>query len=143
MSLFITALIFALSGDTASSEHTLPLINWGLDLLPFKMNIDPSVINGYLRKSWHIFIYFVLYLVWFRTILLNKNLSRLGAALIALGLCLLVASIDEWHQAMFPSRTGCIQDVVLDFSAASLMALVTLTYGSVVKAEVPRNLFKF
>jgi VanZ family protein len=139
VSLFITALLFALSGDAAGSKNTLPLVNWVLTLLPLKITIDPALINYYMRKSWHIFIYCVLYVVWFKTILLNKNGSRLKAAVFALGFCLLVASIDEWHQSLFPSRMGQIQDVVLDLSAAVLMALVTLTYGSLLKAHISRK----
>jgi VanZ family protein len=37
----------------------------------------------------------------------------------------LVASLDEWHQTLLPSRTGVLSDVVLD-SFAALTAQVVI-----------------
>jgi VanZ family protein len=40
------------------------------------------------------------------------------AAMIAFLSTALVSVLDEWHQAHLPGRTGTIQDVLLDSSAA-------------------------
>ncbi len=54
-----------------------------------------------------------------------QSIRFIQRTLLALGLSLLVALVDEGHQAMIRIRGGSLQDVGLDFSAALLAALLT------------------
>jgi VanZ family protein len=133
LSLLVTALIFTLSGPLASGTNSLALMNWLLSLWPFKINFEPAILNGCLRKMWHVLIYSALYLFWFRALLVTTSLSRLRVAMYAFGLCLLVAIVDESHQSMVPGRHGQAQDVTLDLGAAGLMALLAEVYEFAVR----------
>jgi VanZ family protein len=133
LSVLLTALIVTLSGAWASGTHSLALVNLLLSLWPFKINIEPALLNGCLRKMWHILIYSALYLVWFRALFITTSLTSFGAAVYSLGLCLLVGLFDEIHQSMVPGREGQIQDLALDLGAAGLMALATQIFGFVVR----------
>lgn len=138
LALMVTALIFFLSGGLASGTNTEILVNWWLSLLPFKMTIDPSLLNAYLRKGWHVLIYSTLFLVWFRVLLRAIRVRPIGAAAYSVGLCLLVALFDEGHQSMVPGRYGHIQDVALDLGAALIVALIALFCGFAVKGRTLR-----
>jgi VanZ family protein len=84
------------------------------------MEIDDT--NGYLRKAGHVIVYGSLYWLWFRAFLGSS--SRFGSAILwSLGFCLLIAVMDEGHQALLTSRQGRIMDIALDFGAAALVAL--------------------
>jgi VanZ family protein len=48
------------------------------------------------------------------------------APLISLGICLLVASVDEIHQSFVPSRTGTWHDVVLDMAGAVMFQVIAV-----------------
>jgi VanZ family protein len=118
-----TAAILVLSGDLGSSRHTRELIEWLSSWLPFLKMAPMEETQGYLRKTGHITAYGVLYILWFRALLWRLSPRRGAAILLSLGLCLLTALLDEGHQAMLASRTGCLSDVALDFGAAALAAL--------------------
>lgn len=119
----LTAGILIFSGDLGSSANTKKVLDWLLALLslPGIERLEES--QGYLRKAGHILAYGTLYYAWFRAWLWRLSPRRGAPTLVALALCLLVALLDEGHQALFPSRTGCLSDVALDFSAAALAAL--------------------
>jgi VanZ family protein len=126
----------------ASGTNSLILVNWLLVLLPFDANIEPAALNFYLRKSWHVLIYSTLYLVWLRALLTTTNLPRRWVAIYSVGLCLLVAIIDETHQTMAPGRGGKVQDVALDLGVVSLVALVIHANGYAVKGGIQRSPIK-
>lgn len=101
-----------------TSRILYPVLHFllGLDYLHF----EPW--HFFLRKCGHVFGYGLLSILLFRAwretlpaISTSKwtirwaNLAVLGTAL--------VASLDEWHQSYLPSRTGTVQDVVLDTCA--------------------------
>lgn len=74
-----------------------------------------------LRKAGHVVGYamlsFFLFRAWRETLPVEPHRwTPRWASLAVLG-TLLVASLDEWHQTFLPSRTGRLQDVVLDTSA--------------------------
>jgi len=54
-----------------------------------------------------------------------------------------VASLDEWHQAFLPSRTGVLSDVVLDscagFTAQIAILLILRARASRTAEAVPAN----
>ena len=76
----------------------------------------------FLRKGGHVFGYGLLSILLFRA--WRETLPTIGspewtfrwANISVLGTAL-VASLDEWHQSYIPSRTGSVQDVILDTCA--------------------------
>ncbi len=86
------------------------------------------MIHGYLRKAGHAVTYGVLYFLWFRAYQGHLHYSLKKAFLWSLGVCLMVALLDEGHQAMLPSRTGRLADVVLDSAGSTLGAMITFAF---------------
>jgi VanZ family protein len=95
-------------------------------LLHFLLGLDPLRFRTWhfvLRKLGHIIGYGLLSILLFRAwraTLLRAGNPRwsFGWARTALLMTVLVASLDEWHQTVLPSRTGTIRDVFLDGGAA-------------------------
>lgn len=94
-------------------------------------------IHHLLRKAGHVTGYGILcvlaFRAWYRTFLQAKPENhpsppkyRRRAALLALGLTLLVAILDEWHQSFDPSRTSSIRDVGLDILGGVIFLSVAL-----------------
>ena len=50
----------------------------------------------------------------------------LRSAALALGITLLTAALDEWHQRFDPSRTGTPWDVALDVTGGICFLLIAL-----------------
>jgi VanZ family protein len=76
-----------------------------------------EVLHHYLRKTGHFVGYFILSFLLFRAwrvTLPRASRWAMRWAAIAFLMTALVASLDEWHQTFLPSRTGTIQDVILD-----------------------------
>jgi len=77
----------------------------------------------FIRKGGHIFGYgllcILLFRAWRETLPVSSGVQWTfrWASIAVLGTAL-VASLDEWHQSFIPSRTGSIQDVLLDTCAA-------------------------
>jgi len=122
------AMVLLFSGDWGSSRHTLGLLRWLLSWIPSLSPAQINMIHYYCRKSGHVLAYGILYFLWFRAFQGNLHYSVKNAALWSLGLSLLVALTDEGHQAMLGSRSGSLQDVGLDFSAALLAAWLTTIF---------------
>ena len=76
-----------------------------------------------LRKIGHFLAYTALFLA-YASLALASAADKLKSILLALAICFLVSSADESRQAMHPSRTGSVWDVVLDMSGALTAALV-------------------
>jgi len=121
--LAVTAGILIFSGELGSSANTQKWVMWLYSWMPFLGEEHFREGQGYLRKAGHITVYATLYFVWFRTWLWRLSPRRGSAILCSLAFCLLIALADEGHQALMPSRTGCLSDVALDFGAAALAAL--------------------
>jgi VanZ family protein len=51
---------------------------------------------------------------------------RLGCAGLALGMTLVTAMLDEWHQSFDPARTGSIRDVGLDVTGGIIFLAIAL-----------------
>ena len=74
-----------------------------------------------IRKGAHVFEYAVLALLWRLAV---------GGVRAPLGLAVLTASLDELRQSVTPGRTGSVQDVLLDGSAAAVaLFLATVRRG--------------
>lgn len=98
--------------------------------------------HHYLRKAGHVVGYAMLGLLLlrgFRTTFAHRpDWIRLLPVFAWLGTAF-VAAMDEWHQSYIPSRTGTVNDVLLD-SAAGLVALA-LAYVAL-RRKVPASLNK-
>jgi VanZ family protein len=111
------------STNTLSAANTsrflYPLLHFllGLDLVHF------LTWHFFLRKTGHVIGYAVLSLLFFRAwkttvpVIGNPPWSIVWAR-IAFTMTALVASLDEWHQTFLPSRTGTVNDILLDSTAA-------------------------
>lgn len=82
-----------------------------------------SVANAVLRKVGHVTGYGILSWLLFRAWRVTLRSSRaitwtFSWSVIAFCMTAAVASLDEWHQAFLPSRTGTIHDVYLDSGSA-------------------------
>jgi VanZ family protein len=124
------------STDSLSASNTSRFL---YPLLHFLTGVDPlrfMVWNYYFRKIGHVAGYFGLSLLLFRawraTIpLANASLWSVQWARIAFFMTALVACLDEWHQTFIPSRTGDLQDVLLDSTAAFAAQVVIFVWAYV------------
>ena len=79
------------------------------------------LVHFFMRKGAHVVEYAVLAFLAYRAAVLSlPALSLRATAGVALGLALVVASFDEWHQAHEITRTGTPRDVALDLAGAGL-----------------------
>ncbi len=116
-------LIFSFSTEAGSPRHTsrilVPLLRW----------FNPTVSAGTIelvqfvvRKMAHVTEYAVLaWLIWrARRRPMRGDLRPWGwsEAAFALGLTVLFAASDEWHQSFIPSREGRARDVLIDTAGA-------------------------
>jgi VanZ family protein len=100
--------------------------------------LDPrtfNLIHGIMRKFGHFAGYAVLSLLFFRALVCNRTKSAtslmrnnyMQMAAFSIGFTFLVASLDEWHQSLLPSRTGAFSDVLLDtFGAVAVQSVVLI-----------------
>ena len=120
------------STDWFSSEHTsrilYPILHFllGLNMARFE------VWHHYIRKTGHFVGYFLLSFLLFRAWRATLHLRfmrewALRWAAVAFLMTVLVASLDEWHQTLLPSRTGRFADVILDSCGA--LAAQLLMFG--------------
>ena len=86
----------------------------------------PAVDSGFLtfivRKSAHIFAYFVLGVLVFRA-LRQTGLAR--PILWAIIICATYAATDEFHQLFVPGRSGEVRDILIDTVAATVGVILT------------------
>ncbi len=114
--------MLALSGDLGSSKNTGKLLQW---LLPTLSPAQFDLIHFYLRKGvGHIGDYGFLYFLWSRAFRADLGYRGGRAFLWSLGLCLAMALLDEGHQSLLASRTGCLGDVGLDLAGSCGAALI-------------------
>ena len=102
--------------------------------------------NAALRKVGHVTGYGVLSWLFFRAWRATLGSRAVSWApswsAIAFFMTAAVASLDEWHQTFFPSRTGSFHDVLLDSTAALaaqmlLFAFLRKRRSAPVKDESP------
>ena len=123
------AVIFTASGDVKSYEHSSlfvePFLRW---LFPHMTQAHIEAIHHFFRKCCHLAEYAMLALLLWRALRRPvKNDSRPWGwreARLALGIVMLYATTDEFHQLFVPERTGLVSDVFIDTGggAAGLFA---------------------
>ena len=114
--------------DFFSAQHTGNMLYTLLTRLFGEVNLyDFLVFHHYLRKTGHVVGYGMLSLLllrgWRATFGQAQALLWRTALLSWLGTAF-VASMDEWHQSLIPSRTGTWRDAVLDSIAGLVFLLV-------------------
>lgn len=132
------AVIFLLSTDTGSAEHT------GRFLLPLFRLVWPAAspeqleaLHGLTRKAAHLTEYGVLAALWFRALTTGGGWATSAAAWRALALSVGWAVLDEAHQALLPSRTASLSDAGIDTVGALVATLVAARgWRAVVDAAV-------
>ena len=123
-------MIASTSSDLFSSEHTGGILQALLSALHLKLSPHAfDFVHFLIRKSAHFTEYLVMSFLWYRAGQSGRREWRLSSALLALGVCLALASLDEWHQTFLLSRTGVFRDVVLDFTGALFTQLVIAWRG--------------
>jgi VanZ family protein len=82
------------------------------------------------RKPAHIAEYAVLFLLLYRATTSQRlGIWSLKHVSICIGLTLLFAMSDEWHQSFTPSRHGSVVDIGIDSLGVALGLLVLAWYG--------------
>lgn len=116
-------ILIAIESTTWLSAHHTGRILY--PLLHFLFGLDWEHFEHwhfFIRKGGHVFGYGMLSILFFRAwretlpVVGNAKWTLRWSGIAVLGTAL-VASLDEWHQSFLPSRTGTVQDVVLDTCA--------------------------
>jgi VanZ family protein len=119
-------IIFSLSTDSFSSEHTatilFPFFHWMMPALTLDQ-FEP--IHFFIRKSAHFTEYFVFCVLLFRGVRAERIGWRWTWALAALSIAAGYSALDEVHQAFVASRTASPWDSLLD-SVGAFVATVAL-----------------
>jgi VanZ family protein len=120
------AVIFSLSTDTFSAEHTgrilEPVLRW---LFPSISIENFLLIHHLVRKSAHFTEYFIFCLLIYRGIRGSDTGWRWSWGLSALFIAAAYSALDEIHQAFVASRTASPYDSLLD-SIGAFFAIATL-----------------
>jgi VanZ family protein len=125
-SLLWAAVIFTMSTDAFSAEHTgmiiWPILRW---IYP-ALTIDQfAIIHHLIRKTAHFTEYFVFALLLFRGIRGSRVGWRWSWGLLALFIAAVYSALDEIHQAFVASRTASPYDSLLD-SIGAFAAIIFL-----------------
>lgn len=138
------AVIVVESTNLGSAEHTSRIL---YPLFHFLFGIDPARSaewNAVLRKIGHFVGYFTLSALLFRS--WRATFPRLSTrwclqwATVAFLSASLVATLDEWHQSYLKSRTGTLNDVLLDSGAALFAQIMLFAVLYLLKIEKRRTL---
>lgn len=115
--------IFFMSTDTGSATHTSrflgPLLHW---LKPDITRAEFETVQFFVRKAGHLTEYALLAILLARALLASGpvGLRRPVVAVLVLGIAVMYAASDEWHQSFVPSRTASAGDVAIDAVGALL-----------------------
>ncbi|WP_411953970.1 VanZ family protein [Alkalibacillus sp. S2W] len=114
------ALIFYFSHQpgTESSDLSGSVMQVVLNLLPF-VTEDTEFIHLLVRKGAHVFVYFLLAILLMNAIRLY-HLRTVNRVVIALGVSILYAASDEYHQTFIDGRAGQVSDVLIDSAGVVL-----------------------
>jgi VanZ family protein len=84
-----------------------------------------SFTEFFIRKGAHVFVFFILTLLFIYALKKTTNLDFQLILLFSYLLSVIYAGFDEWHQSLTPNRTPYIGDVFLD-SLGSLLAVIVI-----------------
>lgn len=109
-----------MSGNAGASSVTSRLL--ALVVPPLSPAFEP--LHTILRKAVHVVAYALLGALDFRAVRGARRGWQLAWSVTAVVLAIVIASLDEYHQSFFPSRTGVPSDVVIDACGATLVQLL-------------------
>jgi VanZ family protein len=134
------AVIFFMSTDTFSAEHTgsiiEPILRW---IYPAITSEQFETVHFFTRKCAHFTEYFVFALLLFRGIRRGRPGWRWSWGLLALFAAAVYAALDEIHQAFVASRTASPYDSLLDSTGALVAILFLFLWFRRRSAEPPTN----
>jgi VanZ family protein len=131
------ALIWELSTDVGSADHTAGLFIWIMSrLFPWATPAQIDLAHGLMRKLGHLTEYGILAALWFRALHVGRRLDSARSAWTALAISVAWALADEFHQTFVPSRTASVLDVLVDATGATL---ATLTAHTLAATKRPRG----
>jgi VanZ family protein len=111
--------IFSMSTDTFSAEHTASMIEPALRwLIPSLTEDEFLSIHYFIRKSAHFSEYFVFCLLLYRGVRGERKGWRWTWGIAALSFAAGYSILDEIHQAFVVSRTASAYDSLLDSAGA-------------------------
>ncbi len=126
--LALMTLIFTISTDLGSSQHTSriigPLLRW------FNPNVSEQTIHAFqvvFRKTGHMSGYALLALLLWRALDPNKRRPLVWSSRVArdtFALAVLYACTDEFHQMFVPTRDGQVTDVLIDAGGAFIALIL-------------------
>jgi VanZ family protein len=117
-------LIFLASMDAGSSEHSGRIVERLLVWLGLGRRVTGeqfAAINHYVRKLGHLTEYGILAVVLHRAIAHGRARWTIRVVIVVLGVVLLYAASDEFHQSFVATRTPSVWDVLLDTTGAALV----------------------
>jgi VanZ family protein len=124
--IFWAGVIFSMSTDTFSSEHTAsvlePILRW---LIPSLTGEGFNTVHHFIRKSAHFTEYFIFCLLLYRGVRGGHKGWRWTWGVAALFCAAGYSVLDEIHQAFVASRTASAYDSLLD-SVGALFAVIAL-----------------
>jgi VanZ family protein len=121
-----TFVILLASFDPLSASHTGPVLETiittivGHPLPPAQFD----VVHFLVRKTAHLTEYGILGALLFRAVRDERRGWSVRWSAAAVLLAAVVASADEWHQTLIPSRTGTVSDVLLDAAGATVAQIL-------------------
>ncbi len=118
-----SAVLLFISGNAGSSAVTGSVLSWFLP--PLSPEFEP--VHFVIRKTIHVLAYGLLGALDFRAVRGPRAGWQMNWSVAAVVLAAIVASLDEYHQSFFPSRTGMPSDVVIDVCGAILAQLIWKT----------------
>lgn len=114
--IFISSHLPATSSSELSSGITEFILNTFGEMIS-TVGIDINDLHTIVRKNAHFFAYMVLGLLTVNALRTSGELSY-NRAFFALGICVVYAASDEFHQLFIPGRSGEIRDVMIDSAGA-------------------------
>lgn len=137
------AVIFAFSAQTGEESGRLSgsVVKGSIGLLGelgelFETDWDAFLLLTFLvRKAAHMSIYFILAALLFYGLWRAGLRPRPGMAA-AVGLCALLAALDEFHQTFVPGRDGKLSDVLIDLSGGVCFLLFWWLAAAIYRKKV-------
>lgn len=127
------AIIACESTESMGAGHTVMMLNAVLGWLHFSVSWQTlETVNHLLRKTGHFVGYGILGALFIRAWALALRARQHSgsvlkkALLLGITCTLLVACLDEFHQAFLPGRTSSAWDVALDTLGACVLAFLFL-----------------
>ncbi len=99
---------------------------------------DVRDLNHYVRKNAHFIAYLVLGVLVINA-LRSSGVKGYRSWALALGICILYAISDEFHQTFIPGRSGEVRDVFIDTAGASVGIFMYVFTSKLCKISCKRS----